>query len=191
MLKTGTLEKLTNFPNRKKYGFCMVFVWIFKKFLFWKKCLFSKVGFLAIPCWDLLFSKGGKYFYLKCKKTWKLHFPMLDLLGSTNGMLCTRVGKCSNNNVENIPRIWLTTYPKTEVNISKEGNRFYCQLKHLWKIDFQSWIHNFQWWKFCFQMWIIKIVSLEKCKKGDIHASLTSTCSSINNWDHFLGIGKL
>ena len=44
---------------------------------------------------------------------------------------------------------------------------------------------------FCFQMWIIKIVSLEKCKKGDIHASLTSTCSSINTWDHFPGIGKL
>lgn len=82
----NSLEKLTNFPNRKKYGFCMVFVWIYKKILLWKKCLFSKVGFHAIPCWDLLFSKGGKYFHGKCRKTWKLNFPTLDLLASTNGI---------------------------------------------------------------------------------------------------------
>ena len=118
--------KINQFSKQKKIWFLHGFCLDFQKIPFLKKCLFSKVGFLAIPCWDLLFSKGGKYFYLKCKKTWKMHFPMLDLLGSTNGMLCTKVGKCSNNNVENIPRIWLTTYPKTEVNISKEGNRFYC-----------------------------------------------------------------
>ena len=84
--KAKSLEKLTGFPNRKKYGFYMVFVWIFKKIPFWKKYLFSNVGFPPIPCWDLLFSKGGKYFHRKCGKTWKMHFPTLDLQASTNGI---------------------------------------------------------------------------------------------------------
>ena len=35
--------------------------------------------------------------------------------------------------------IWLTTYPKAEFHISKEG-------KILWKIDFQTWIRSIQRW---------------------------------------------
>lgn len=64
----------------------MVFVWIYKKIFFWKKCFFFKVGFYVILCWDLFFFKGGKYFYGKCRKIWKLNFLILDLLVFINGI---------------------------------------------------------------------------------------------------------
>ena len=92
----------------KKYGFCVVFVWFFKEISLWKKCLFSKMGYSTFPCWDLRSSKGGKYFHIKCKRTWKMYFPILGLLTSIMGNFY--LPKLEKPYLH----IWLTTYPKAE-----------------------------------------------------------------------------
>ena len=98
--------KINQFSKQKKIWFLHGFCLDFQKNPFLEKVPFFQSGFSCNSMLGFTLFQRWKKFCLKCRKTWKLHFPMFDLLGSTNGMLCTKVGKCSNNNVENIPGIW-------------------------------------------------------------------------------------
>ena len=62
----------------------MVFVWFLEIIPCWKKYLFSKEGFVEIPCLGLQFSKGGKKLSLQRGEEWKTRFPIMVFLASNN-----------------------------------------------------------------------------------------------------------